>query len=194
MKYKNRLLICFVVILVLGLTSINVFGFLGFGSTEKWKEEVKLSDGRIIVVERKIEKERVASERSLTGSLKPKEDYIWFDINGSGKPIEWHTIKKSPRTYPEIPLILDLENRQPVIYTLVGVSPGCEAYNKYVFKNGTWVEEALPEKFELHTSNLLVKGRDIPKFVNLEIKQKHSEDPRTRREVKQVGPKREICE
>jgi hypothetical protein len=194
MKYKNRFLIFLVVILVLGLTCINVFGFLWFGSTEKWKEEVKLSNGRIIVIERKIVNESGGGEwASNRSGLKPKEDYIWFDLNGSGKTIGWHTIKKSPRTYPEIPLFLDLENGQPVIYALVGVRPACEAYNKYIYRNGAWVEEKLPDKFEPRTSNLLVRGEDIPKFVNLEIKRRDIEDPGTRREVKQVGPTREVC-
>jgi hypothetical protein len=192
MKYKKSFLTLFVVIFTLGITILNGFGFLWFGSTEKWKEEVKLGDGRTIIVERKIEKERVASERSLTGTFKPKEDYIWFTHpDGSGKMINWHTIKKSSMLFPEIPLILDLENGQPVIYTLVGVGPGCEVYNKYIYRNGAWVEEALPEKFETRITNLLVKGRDIPKFVDLETKRKENED--SRREVRQVGPTRKIC-
>ena len=178
----------------MGITSINACGFLGFGGTEKWKEEVKLSDGRIIVIERKIVNESGGGEwASNRSGLKPKDYYIWFDLNGSGKTIEWHTLKKSSMLFPEIPLILDLENGQPVIYTLVGVRPACEAYNKYIYRNGTWIEEKLPEKFEPRASNLLVRGEDIPKFVNLETKRKDSEDPGTRREVRQVGPTREVC-
>lgn len=195
MKYTKRVVVLFVVVLALGVTYINACGFLGIGGTEKWKEELKLSDGRTIVIERKTENERVASDRSLTGSLKPKEDYIWFvHPDGSGKMIEWHTIKKDDGLFPEIPLILDLENGQPVIYTLVGVRPACEAYNKYVYKNGVWNEEKLPEKFEPRARNLFVRGKDdIPKFVDLEMKRKINESGHSRRPVRQVGPTREIC-
>jgi len=195
-KWNNKTSISIIVSLVfivMLVTSITACGFLGIGGgTQKWKEEVKLSDGRIIVVERKIVNESGGGEwASNRGGLKPKEDYIWFDLNGSGKMIEWHTIKKSDG-WPEIPLILDLENGQPVIFTIVGVRTACEAYNKYVYRNGVWNEEALPEKFEPRTTNLLVKGKDIPKFVNLETKRKENED--SRRPVRQVGPTREICE
>ena len=151
-----------------------------------------MSDGRTIVIERKLVKESGGDEwASNRSGLKPKDYYIRFDLEGSGKMIEYRTIKKDDGLFPEIPLILDLENGQPVIYTLVGVRPACEAYNKYVYRNGVWNEEVLPEKFEPRTSNLLVKGRDIPKFVNLETKRKESED--SRRPVRQVGPTREIC-
>ena len=183
------------ILIFIGVTNMNAAGFLGFGNTEKWKEEVKLSDGRIIVVERKIVNESGGGEwASNRSGLKPKDYYIWFDIDGSGKTIEWHTIKKSPRTYPEIPLVIDLENGQPVIYTLVGVRPACEAYNKYAYRNGVWVEEILPEKFEPRARNLFVRGKDdIPKFINLEMKRKINESGHSRQPVMQVGPTREIC-
>lgn len=57
MKYAKGIPGLLVAILIMG-TSMNAFGFLGFATTEKWKEEVQLSDGRVIVVERETLRER----------------------------------------------------------------------------------------------------------------------------------------
>jgi hypothetical protein len=95
---------------------------------------------------------------------------------------------------PEIPLILDMDSGHLVIFTIVGVRTRCEVYNKYVYQNGAWREEALPEKFEPHTTNLIVRGSDdISKFVDLESKRKINENESSRRPIGQVGPTREIC-
>jgi hypothetical protein len=191
---KTSISIIIFIFIFIGVTSMNACGFLGFGSTEKWKEEVNLSDGRIIVVERERVLESGGGEwASNRRGLKPKENHIRFiNPDGSGKAVEYRTLKKSSMLFPEIPLILDLENGQPVIYTLVGVRDRCEAYNKYVYRNGVWNEETLPEKFEPHITNLLVRSSDnVPNYVNLETKRKEIED--ARRPVRQVGPTREIC-
>lgn len=195
MKYKQVTLVLLISMLLLGITSMTACGFLGFGSTEKWKEEVKLSDGRIIVVEREIENESGGDEwASNRSGLKPKEYYIRFvHPDGSGQKIEWRA-KISSDTYPEIPLILDMDSGHLVMYALMGVGPGCEVYNKYIYRNGVWSEETLPEKFEPQVSNLLVKGRDIPKYVSLEMKRNIDESGHSRREVRQAGPNRKICD
>jgi hypothetical protein len=192
MIYKKRFLILFIVIFTLGIASLNGFGFLWFSSTEKWKEEVKLSDGRIIIIERERVLESGGDEwASNRRGLKPKEHHIRFKLDELGKTIEYRTLKKSDGLYPEIPLILDLENGQPIIFTIVGIGTRCEAYNKYIYRNGVWKEEKLPEKFEPRTTNLLVRGSDsAPRFVNLETKRKENAD--SRKPVRQVGPTREI--
>ncbi|MEN6374580.1 MAG: hypothetical protein ABFD75_07355 [Smithella sp.] len=195
MKFTKRAMILFISILTLAVTSITACGFLGFGSTEKWKEEVRLSDGRVIVVYREIINEMGGGEwASNPSGLKPKADYIRFNNPDlAGKSIEWRTLKTID-TWPEIPLILDMEAGQPVMYTIVGVRTACEAYNKYVYRNGVWIEEKLPETFEPRTRNLFVRGSDdIPKLVSLEMKRKIDENGQSRRPVRQVGPKREIC-
>lgn len=197
MKHRRKIIILLILISILGAANMTACGFLGIGSTEKWKEEVQLSDGRVIVVYRKIIYEMGGGEWSSNPSgLKPKEDYILFDHpDVAGKIVEWRTIKKSPRTYPEIPLILDIDSGHLVIFTLVGVGPGCESYKKYIYKNGIWYEEMLPEKFEPRVRNLFVRGSDnIPKLVSLEMKQKINESGQSRRAVRQVGPKQEICD
>ena len=84
MKYTKGPLGLFVAILILG-TSMNAFGFLGFGGTS-WKEEVLLHDGGKIVVERS----QTRGGRREIGQPPPvKEHIISFKLPGSDKTITW---------------------------------------------------------------------------------------------------------
>lgn len=167
--------------------------------SERWQEEVKLSDGRTIVAEGEMLSERGGGEwASNPSGTKPKEYRIRFaEPAGSGQMVEWRTTKVSPGTWPEIPLILDVEAAQPIVFSSVAISNGCEIYSKYRYRNGAWAEEALPEQFEQRTTNLLLKiGADMPKFVNLETKRKINmgiEGRGYRRALTQVGPTRKVC-
>jgi hypothetical protein len=108
--------------------------------------------------------------------------------------IEWRSTKQSPNTWPEIPLVLDVESNQLTIFSLVAISMGCEVYSKYVYRDGTWVEETLPEKFAKRTTNLFFGDRtNLPTFVNLEEKHKRNSDDRYQRALSQVGPTRRVC-
>jgi hypothetical protein len=170
-------------------------GFLGFGGTEKWKEEVQLSDGSIIVVDRETLREGGGDEWvSNRSGTKPKEHRIRFGHpDGSGKIIEWRSTKKSPATWPEIPLILDVDSGYPVVFTLIAISEGYEVYCKYGYRGGTWNEEVLPDKFEERTTNLFIRdGVDMPKFVDLETKRKGNAEIGYRRSLKKVGPIRQV--
>lgn len=194
MKYGKELLGVLIAFMV-GGTSMNAFGFLGFATTEKWKEEVQLSDGRVIVVERETLRERGGGEivSNRSGS-KPKERRIRFAYpDESGKIIEWRS-SKSYRTWPEKPLVLNLESGHPIVYTSVGIKTACEVYSKYIFKNGAWSEEVLPETFEKRITNLLIRdGVDMPKFVDLETKRKGNAEIGYSRSLRQVGPTRQVC-
>jgi len=167
----------------------------GSGS-QKWKEEVQLTDGKIIIVDREMIRvaggDEWASNRS--GS-KPKEYRIRLAYPvGSGQMIEWHSTKIDSQTWPEVPLIFDMESGQPMVYSIVAISSGCEVYSKYVYQNSVWIEEPLPERFELHTSNLLFGSqRDLPAIVNLEEKRKRNSDVGYRKALKQVGPDLKVC-
>jgi len=169
----------------------------GVGCSEKWKEEVQLSDGRIIIVEREMQSERGGDELAFNRSgTKPKKYSIQFiHPDESGKLIKWSSTKMSSSgTWPEIPLILNIELGHPIIYSLAGVSAGCEVYSKYIYRNGIWIEEALPDKFKELMSNLYARlHNDMPKYVDLETKRKWYSNIRTRRAVKQVGPMRKVC-
>ncbi len=168
--------------------------FLGAGlsaCTHTWKEEVQLSDGRVIVIERDQINEGGGDEWALNRSgTKPKEYRIRFEYPiGSGKMIEWRSVKTDDGMWPEVPLIFDVYSGQPTIFTLVAVSICCEIYSKYVYKNGAWVEERLPEHFEQHTTNLFFGNRrDMPSFLNLEEKARRNSGSGYRQSLKQVGP------
>jgi hypothetical protein len=196
MKYKKKTAAALISILLLGTTGIILTGCFWFPKTERWKEEVQFSDGKVIVVERASLREGGGDEIVVNRSgTKPKEYRIRFaDLDGSGKMIEWRSTKKSPSTWPEIPLILDMEAGRPIVYAIVFVRESCEAYSKYVYRDGVWGEEALPEKFTERTTNLFLKlGIDMPKFVDLETKRKVNSNKSYRKSIRQVGPDRQVC-
>lgn len=146
----------------------------GAGS-QKWTEEVQLSDGKIIVVERELIREGGGDEWANNRSLsKPKEYRIQFaDPNDSKKMVSWHSTKLSPQTWPEIPLILDLISGQLVIFSTVAKAGGCQMYNHYLYQNGVWLEEKLLPTFEQRATNLFVtgNGNELKRFVDLKTKQ-----------------------
>lgn len=164
--------------------------------SEKWGEEVLLSDGRVIVVEREIIMERGGDEWAHNrAGVKPREFRMRIPpLDGSGKPIEWKSVKKSPYNWPENALVFDVESGQPMIMTLVAVETGCEVYSQYRYLGGSWVEHPLPDKFEQRPTNLLIRsGTNMPEFVSLAEKRLANKDVSYRRAVKQVGPSRKVC-
>ena len=194
MNYWNSLFKAFCtigLILTLGV-SMNACGI----GTEHWKEEVQLSDGRVVIVEREIVRESGGDEWAFNRSgSKPKEYVIKLvHPDRAGEKVEWRSIKKSPRTWPEIPLVFDLDHGRPLVFTLVAVSIGCEVYSKYVYRNGAWEEETLPEQFEPRMTNLFLKlGVDMPSIVNIERKTKTNSSGDYYRALKQVGPTKNVC-
>lgn len=165
-------------------------------SSQKWKEEVQLSDGRVIVVDRETVHERGGDEwASNRSGTKPKEYRIRFtQPEGSGQVIEWHSSKESPQTWPEIPLVFDVESGQPTVFSLLAISPGCEIYSKYVYRNGAWTEQSLSAQFERRTTNLFFgDGNNMPSVVNLDEKRKRNSGSGYRQALKQVGPTRKVC-
>lgn len=164
--------------------------------SESWKEEVQLSDGRIIVVDRELIREAGGDEwASNRGGTKPKEDRIRFaDPDGSGKMIQWRSTKISPQTWPEIPLFLDMVSGKPIVFSIVAISKGCEIYSKYVYKNGGWIEEQLPEQFDQRVTNLLFGDhKDMPAFIDLNQKRIRNNFIGVRDRYLQLGPTREVC-
>jgi len=171
-----------------------VLGMSMSACSESWKEEVPLSDGRVIIVERKKINEAGGDEWAFNRSgSKPKEYRMRFDDpGGSGKVIEWRSIRISPQTWPEVPLVLDMVDGKPTVFTLLG-NYGCEEFFKYVYENGAWASEPLPDKFEKHKTNLLFgEKKNLPGFVDLEEKRKRN-GGMYRDTLKQVGPVRKVC-
>lgn len=165
----------------------------GAGS-EKWKEEVQLSDGRIIVVERELVLERGGDEwASNRRGVKPKERFIRFtDTDDSGKFIVWHSTKISPQTWPELPLVLDKLAGQWVIFSSVAKAGGCQIYSKYLYRNGVWVEEKLPPTFEQRATNLYLFQNEGLSHIDLNKKRENIADIRNHLYT-QVGPEHPNC-
>lgn len=187
---QKQRLIAFVLILIAGACLVAC----GSGS-ERWQEEVQLSDGRVIVVERELILEAGGDEwASNRSGSKPKEDRIRFTLpDRSGEIIEWRSKKMSPQTWPEIPLILDVESDHMVVFASVFNSRGCNIYSKYHYNNRAWVEERLPQKFKQRATNLFIfRSKDKQRFVDLEAKQKNISDARSRL-FRQVGPTNPDC-
>lgn len=163
--------------------------------TEKWKEEVQLTDGKVIVIERETIRERGGDEWAFNRSgTKPKEYRIRLAYPvGAGQMIEWHSTKIDPQTWPEVPLILDMELGKPVILAIVAISSGCMAFSKYVYTNGIWIEETLPEHLDQRDANLLIfDDKDMQQFINLAIKREKNSDSHTQG-YRKVGPNRKVC-
>jgi len=181
-------------LLILALISILILGCAPL-PIENWKEEVQLSDGRIIIIERELIFRRGGAEwANNRRGITPAEHRIRFVYpEGSGEIIEWRSLKKS-RSWPEVPLIFDFESGHPIVFSIVGVDDACRGYSKYIYKNDLWVEEALPsEGIEVRATNLFLKlGVDMPKFVDMEAKRKDALKYR-RLEMRQAGPRREVC-
>ena len=164
--------------------------------TEKWKEEVQLSDGEIIVIDRETLREGGGDEwASNRSGSKPKEYRVKFSHPSAlGKIIEWHSTKVDSQTWPESPLLLDLDNAQPVVFSILSITAICDVYSKYVYQNGVWIEEALSEKFAERTSNLFIGGGvDMPKLIDLAAKRRAIDDGGYRDSLKQVGPTKKVC-
>jgi hypothetical protein len=166
------------------------------GGSENWKEEVQLSDGRIVVVERQLIREAGGDEwASNRSGSKPKEYRIRFvDSDGLGKTIEWRSTKIDSQTWPEVPLVFDIASGKPIVFSLFSISNGCEVYSKYVYQNGAWTEEPLPEQFAQRPANLLFGShKDMPTLVNQEEKRVRNNYVGVRRALEQIGPNRKVC-
>lgn len=72
---------------------------------------------------------------------------------------------------------------------------GCEICLKYRYRNGAWVEQALPEEFAQRPVNLSIRVRmNMPKFASLPDQRKGNAEPGYRLTLRNIGPRRRICE
>lgn len=183
----------------------------------KWQEEVKLSTGEVIVVER---------ETRFKGGGDPFQgvaDLMTIRFRyppGAKDVIEWRTVRYGDRGYfspgksigldlgpgesgpnirgysPEYPLLLDVEQetkRLVLITRNVGTSEGCDEYFRYRYENGQWKDYMLPETFETRPANLFLDAEKltVPSYVNLETNSRSGK----RKDVRfhKIGPDRCLC-
>jgi len=132
MKYTKETLGLFVAILIMG-TSMNAFGFLGFGGTS-WKEEVLLHDGSKIIVKRS---QSYGGRREIGQTPPIKEQDIAFTVPGTNKTITWKSEYSEDIGRSNFDLLaLHILNDTPYIVA----SPNlCLSYNKWGRPNPPYV-------------------------------------------------------
>ncbi len=176
------------VLLLAGALLVKCFVYL----PDNWQEEVKLSDGRIIVIDRVLLRQGGGQEFIHLSNSRPKEFRLKFTHPDNPKTtIEWRGSKMSNMSNPEIPLILDMEAGNPVIYTRVGIRNVEIMYSKYIYQLGSWQEEELPEIFPEKKSNLFTGTKSgMPGYIDLKTKDLDLKEIGYPKTLKKVGPKR----
>ncbi len=162
----------------------------------KWQEEVKLSTGEIIVIDRDVKHAGGGAAWPQGQGSIPREHLIRFRYPAQTGPlIEWRSTKLSPATYAELPLVLDVgANNTWIIFTHFW-EKGCRVYVKYLFQNGAWNEIPLSEDIETHSTNLFLAAGGVRRdgLISLAEKAKENSSPGYTPDYKQVGPKRKTC-
>lgn len=181
--------------------SLLIFGCLGLAGCQQtvgWKEEVKLSTGQTITIEREAKHAGGGAAWPQGQGSIPREHIIRFKYPPQTGPlIEWHSTKLTKATYAELPLVLDLNpDKSWVIYTVLVLSPGCDQYLKYEFKNGVWAEIPLADDIGTRRTNLYLAAgsNSIKGLITLGQKTEENSAIGFRSRLKQVGPKRFACD
>lgn len=167
--------------------------------TVKWKEEVQLSNGRVIVVERATQHRPGGAELSVGTGWKPAKYVIRFEHPpGSNKLVEWYSTKTDVEggAWPEFPLVLD-ESTEGItfIITIHALRGACFEYVRYVFSNGTWSEVSLPAQFESRDANLYIAAAalNMPRQISMKDKKTAFDDFQYSMRFKKIGPKQIDC-
>lgn len=182
---------------LLALTLLVCLPFAGCKSKVKWQEEVKLSTGEIITIDREVEHAGGGAAWPQGQGSIPREHLIRFRYPAQGGPlIEWRSTKLDSSTYAELPLVLDISaDKTWYIFTILTLSPGCDQYIKYQFQGGVWSEPKLAEAIEPHPTNLFLAAdsNQIEGFISLAEKARENSSIGYQSRLKQVGPKRFGC-
>jgi hypothetical protein len=162
----------------------------------KWQEEVQLSTGETIVIDRDVRHEGGGAAWPHGQGTIPREFLIRFRYpHTTGPLIERRSTKLTPATYAELPLVLDIAaDKSWYIYTHFW-EKGCRVYLKYQLVEGIWKEVALAEDIEVHPSNLYLEAgwNGIQGLVRLDEKNRVLSWLYYTPDFKQVGPKRKVC-
>lgn len=197
-------LVALAALVTLGV-SMNAFGFLGFGDSATWKEEVLLHDGRTIVAERK---QTYGSKPTLDSRERAvlDEEWIFPTPDGKGKVV-WHNNFRNPPEGDSLMLLLvGFVDGVPYIATRPA---GCIAYNHwgrpnppYVFfrhDGSQWQRITLAEfPAQLKDANVIV-GRPDPQnrkgTVSVAVVREDNKglDAHMRTLVREPLPASELC-
>lgn len=174
--------------------------------TVTWQEEVKLSTGEVIVVERETRFIPADTGRPKDSGWAADTMTLRFRYPPSSKEvIEWRTIRQSGPgggnyRAPEYPLVLDVEKGTMsfILITQTNIG-GCDEYYRYRYDNGAWRDDMLPEVFEKRAPNLLLGSDEIntPAQITLDFKRRFEADyhrwTRYPFQFRQIGPDRCLC-
>lgn len=174
----------------------------------KWQEEVKLSTGEVIVVERETRFKPSGGDPVRSSGWAADVMAIRFRYPPDSKNvIEWRTVRYDGTgggnyRHPEVPLVFDINQIPGKIYLITnagGSKGGCDEYWRYRYENGVWRADMLPETFETRPPNLLLASDEIntPSQITLDFKRKFEADYHrwTRYDIRfrQIGPDRCLC-
>ncbi len=168
MKYTKGTLGLLITLLIMG-TGTDALGFLGFGDSVSWQEEVLLHDGQKIIVERH---QTLGGKPTIESTERTTLEEEWvFPVPGAERKISWKTGFKTP---PEGPCLMLLLVGFPGGVPYIATAPaGCIAYNHwgrpnppYVFfrHDGSEWQRIPLEEFpkELQDINVVVGRPDPP--------------------------------
>lgn len=163
-KRKNILTPLILLLLATGLTGC---AFLSIGNSASWKEEVLLHDGRVVIVERSVER----GGRHEIGQKGPyREQSLAFTMPDTNKTITWEDhFSQELGMANFLPMLLDVHDA--VAYLVVNPM-GCLSYNKWgrpnppyvIFKyvGDQWQRVSLQElPGEIKTPNMISSMPDI---------------------------------
>lgn len=169
----------------------------------KWQEEVKLSTGEVIVVERETRFKPSGGEPFRGSGWAADVMTIRFHYPPDSKNvIEWRTVRYGAERHftPEYPLALDVgQDRSIYLIALAAGKGACDEYYRYRYDNGQWKDDMLSEVFEKRAPNLLLGSDEIntPPQITLDFKRKFEADYHrwTRYDIRfrQIGPDRCLC-
>lgn len=184
----------YVLLAVFIFVGLPLLSIKGCQRTLAWQEEVQLSTGETIMIDREVTQDRGSGLPGFKG-YSTKEYLIRFKYPPqSGSTIEW-SVSNVSAYYGDTPLVLDIsKDKVWFIYTEHTVSDHCVRYVKHRLQNGVWVETPFSNaSIDVHQTNLSLASGSEEDIVPIkkgsisiaDIPQINSKYPLY---LKQVGP------
>lgn len=181
---------------MLFLTSLITLAACASEKTVRWKEEVQLSDGRVILVQRTMHMIPGGGEWLRSSGWRADWYEMQFELPDSGaRPILWRSVPRRPARDPELPLVLDVQTgNTPIVWTIQWVTDACTEYTMYSYSGGSWNVVPLPNLIPDRPANLFLRLRtDLQGTIQLQEKQAQVSTSRSPARYRTIGPKRVVC-